>query len=128
MRARILHRYNEANYWAELNPVLGKGEIGIESDTGYCKIGDGTTLWNSLEYCKGEGQEFFYAPMYNIPKKFDNFAHRGCIAYGYIGTQEKCTDRAFMYLNKTVNGVTTCELVPISIFTDIRDQAEIEQS
>jgi hypothetical protein len=46
MIARILHRYNEANYWAELNPVLGEGELGIESDTGLSKLGDGKTTWN----------------------------------------------------------------------------------
>jgi hypothetical protein len=51
MRARILHRYNEANYWAELNPVLGEGELGIESDTGLSKLGDGSTHWNQLKYC-----------------------------------------------------------------------------
>jgi hypothetical protein len=46
MVARILHRYNEANYWAELNPVLGEGELGIESDTGLSKLGNGKTAWN----------------------------------------------------------------------------------
>jgi hypothetical protein len=46
MRARILHRYNEANFWAVENPVLGEGELGIESDTGLSKLGDGSTLWN----------------------------------------------------------------------------------
>jgi hypothetical protein len=121
MRARILHRYNEANYWAELNPVLGEGEVGIESDTGYCKLGDGNTHWASLPYCKGEGQEYFYAPMSRIPKNFNDFAHRGWLAIGYIGSRKKCTERAFMYLKKTVNGITTCELVPISLFADIRD-------
>jgi hypothetical protein len=50
MIARILHRYNESNYWADLNPVLGKGEIGIESDTNLSKIGDGSTQWNDLPY------------------------------------------------------------------------------
>ena len=32
------------------NPVLGDGIFGIESDTGYSKLGDGSTAWNSLEY------------------------------------------------------------------------------
>jgi hypothetical protein len=32
------------------NQVLYAGEIGIESDTGKFKIGDGTTAWNSLGY------------------------------------------------------------------------------
>jgi hypothetical protein len=36
--------------WASENPVLAEGELGFEIDTGKLKIGDGSTLWNSLEY------------------------------------------------------------------------------
>jgi hypothetical protein len=50
-----LHRYNEANSWYELNPILGEGEFGVESDTGYTKIGDGATPWRSLKYTNGRG-------------------------------------------------------------------------
>ena len=38
------------NRWAELDPVLGSGEPGVEVDTGLFKIGDGHTPWNDLEY------------------------------------------------------------------------------
>jgi len=36
--------------WAELDPVLGSGEPGVEVDTGLFKVGDGHTSWNDLEY------------------------------------------------------------------------------
>lgn len=39
-----------ADRWAELNPVLGPAEPGVEVDTGLFKIGDGSTEWNDLEY------------------------------------------------------------------------------
>jgi hypothetical protein len=32
------------------NPTLAAGEIGVETDTGKFKIGDGQTAWNSLAY------------------------------------------------------------------------------
>lgn len=32
------------------NPVLDIGEIGIETDTGRSKVGDGVTAWNNLPY------------------------------------------------------------------------------
>jgi hypothetical protein len=32
------------------NPVLAAGELGVETDTGKFKIGDGSTAWNSLPY------------------------------------------------------------------------------
>lgn len=36
--------------WTALNPVLLKGEIGIESDTLRMKIGNGNSAWNALAY------------------------------------------------------------------------------
>lgn len=39
-----------ADRWVELNPVLGSGEPGVETDTGLFKIGDGNTAWNDLPY------------------------------------------------------------------------------
>lgn len=129
MIARILHRYNEANYWAELNPVLGEGELGIESDTNLSKLGDGNTRWNDLPYAgaREEDQKYFFKPLVAAPR--DSFAAnlRGVFAFVYTGLENARTDRACMYLNKTQNGITTCELTPISYFANIRDQAEIEQ-
>jgi hypothetical protein len=46
--ARFSQRYADKNIWYELNPILAEGEIGIESDTGFFKIGDGKTDWNNL--------------------------------------------------------------------------------
>ena len=51
------------------SPVLLKGEIVYESDTGRHKLGDGTTAWNALAYasdvekyphCGGRCRECFY--------------------------------------------------------------------
>jgi hypothetical protein len=36
--------------WSEANPVLLAGQLGIESDTGYLKWGNGHTSWNDLPY------------------------------------------------------------------------------
>jgi len=36
--------------WAEINPILGSGEPGVELDTGKLKIGDSHTAWNDLDY------------------------------------------------------------------------------
>lgn len=41
--------YNEA-MWAQQNPLLQRGEIGIEQDTKKLKIGDGVHRWNELDY------------------------------------------------------------------------------
>ena len=36
--------------WITKNPVLGEGEPGMETDTGYVKFGNGMTPWVDLEY------------------------------------------------------------------------------
>ena len=48
-----LRRIDTAANWTSTDPVLLAGEIGIESDTGWHKIGDGTSLWSELKYYHG---------------------------------------------------------------------------
>ena len=46
-------RRDTAANWTSNNPTLLGGEIGYETDTGYLKIGDGSTAWTSLAYISG---------------------------------------------------------------------------
>jgi hypothetical protein len=46
----MAQRRGTAAQWTTANTVLLAGEIGFETDTGYFKIGDGTTAWNTLLY------------------------------------------------------------------------------
>lgn len=46
-------RRDTAANWTTQNPTLKAGEIGYETDTGYLKIGDGSTAWTSLAYVHG---------------------------------------------------------------------------
>lgn len=48
--ARMRQRRGTAAAWTGANPTLSAGEIGYEQDTGRTKIGDGGTVWTSLEY------------------------------------------------------------------------------
>ena len=50
MANRIQIRRGGAQEWANSNPTLAQGELGIELDTGRFKIGDGVTAWNTLRY------------------------------------------------------------------------------
>lgn len=40
----------DADVWANKNPLLQKGELGHEKDTGRFKVGDGVTYWSDLPY------------------------------------------------------------------------------
>lgn len=50
IKTRILLRNDVATAWTTANPVLMKGEIGIETDTNKFKIGDGVKHWIELSY------------------------------------------------------------------------------
>lgn len=50
MNARFQIRNDAAANWALANPVLAKGEVGVEIDTKKIKVGDGATLWANLGY------------------------------------------------------------------------------
>lgn len=46
--ARMQQRRDTGANWAASNPVLAAGEVGVNTDTGELKVGDGTTTWNVL--------------------------------------------------------------------------------
>lgn len=46
----ITQRTDTKQNWETKNPVLLKGEIGVEIDTGNLKIGDGVSKWTLLIY------------------------------------------------------------------------------
>lgn len=57
INTRIQLRNDLAATWDSKNPVLNKGEIGIEIDTRKMKVGDGTTAWNALSYMGADAND-----------------------------------------------------------------------
>ena len=50
LNIRIQLRNDTAENWTTKNPLLLKGEMGVETDTGKTKIGNGTAYWKDLKY------------------------------------------------------------------------------
>lgn len=50
MAQQIQFRRGTASQWTTANPTLAQGELGLELDTQFYKIGNGTTAWTSLAY------------------------------------------------------------------------------
>ena len=50
LNIRIQLRNDTAENWNTKNPLLLKGEMGVETDTGKTKIGNGTAHWEDLKY------------------------------------------------------------------------------
>lgn len=53
MATQIQLRRGTAAQWTAANPTLAQGELGVETDTGKFKLGNGSTVWNSLSYSSG---------------------------------------------------------------------------
>lgn len=51
LNTKIQLRNGTAAEWTAKNPVLLKGEMGIETNTHKIKVGDGSTQWSNLAYC-----------------------------------------------------------------------------
>ena len=58
LTAKLITRNDTAANWAASNPILAKGEIGIESDSRMMKIGDGVKNWSTLSYMQTETAMF----------------------------------------------------------------------
>lgn len=56
MAYEIRLRKGESGTWAARNPILSVGEPGYETDTGKCKIGDGSSYWLELPYFVNEDE------------------------------------------------------------------------
>ena len=55
MPTQIQLRRGTAAQWTSANPILASGEVGLETDTGKTKTGNGGTAWTGLAYSVGAG-------------------------------------------------------------------------
>jgi hypothetical protein len=60
MAVQIQLRNDTASNWESADPVLARGEVGVENDTRLMKVGDGSTSWNSLEYIGVDASQVSY--------------------------------------------------------------------
>lgn len=55
MAYRIQFRRDTTANWTSINPILLQGEFAYSLDTGFAKIGDGSSTWSQLAYFGGTG-------------------------------------------------------------------------
>lgn len=95
LTVKIALRNDTAANWTSANPILLKGEIGIEIDTNKFKVGDGTTNWVSLDYFMGDITEILSGYM-------DKATYAGTKA-GYVKAAETADK---LTTPVTINGVS----------------------
>lgn len=66
MATQIQFRRGAAATWTSSNPTLAIGELGLETDTGKFKVGNGTSTWTALSYASGiQGAQGIQGTGYN---------------------------------------------------------------
>ena len=98
MATQIQLRNGTAASWTSTNPTLNQGELGVETDTGQFKIGDGITAWTSLTYSSSTGP----AQTYNIRSFGDGSDGQVTVNSGILNLS-----RDMYYNSLTINGTGT---------------------
>lgn len=90
---KIQIRNDTRNNWTTQNPVLLKGEMGVETDTRKFKFGDGVNDWKTLEYASATGAII----MNKAPTPTDSGYDVGAM---WIDT---AANKAYLLFNNTTN-------------------------
>lgn len=95
-------RRDTAANWTSANPTLLAGEIGVETDTGLLKIGDGSTAWTSLDY---------------LPLSFEGYAANGIYnpAANQVALATNGTGRLFIDSSGNVAVSPNVESYPFTV-------------
>lgn len=89
--------------WQTVNPVLLAGELALEIDTGFMKIGDGVSTWNSLKYLQ--------TPTQDASDSSTNVASTAFVKNAVAGTVSILTT-----LSNTTPITSTAAVIPLSYY------------
>lgn len=106
---KIQIRNDTKNNWTTQNPVLLKGEMGVETDTRKFKFGDGVSDWTTLEYASATGAII----MNKAPTPTDSGYDVGAM---WIDT---AANKAYLLFNNTTNQAVWKRLVTPDDLSDL---------
>lgn len=106
---KIQIRNDTKNNWTTQNPVLLKGEMGVETDTRKFKFGDGVSDWKTLEYASATGAII----MNKAPTLTDSGYDVGAM---WVDT---AANKAYLLFNNTTNQAVWKQLVTPDDLSDL---------
>lgn len=109
LNVKIQIRNDTKNNWTTQNPVLLKGEMGVETDTRKFKFGDGVSDWATLEYASATGAII----MNKAPTPTDSGYDVGAM---WIDT---AANKAYLLFNNTTNQAVWRQLVTPDDLSDL---------
>lgn len=109
LNVKIQIRNDVANTWKTTNPVLLKGEMGIETDTRKFKFGDGVSTWTELDYASAQAA----VVMNKAPTPTDSGYDIGVIWIDTAG------NKAYVLFNNTSNNAIWKQMVTPDDLSDL---------
>lgn len=109
LNVKIQIRNDTKNNWNTQNPVLLKGEMGVETDTRKFKFGDGVSDWTTLEYASATGAII----MNKAPTPTDSGYDVGAM---WVDT---AANKAYLLFNNTTNQAVWKQLVTPDDLSDL---------
>lgn len=109
LNVKIQIRNDTKNNWNTQNPVLLKGEMGVETDTRKFKFGDGVSDWATLEYASATGAII----MNKAPTPTDSGYDVGAM---WIDT---AANKAYLLFNNTANQTVWKQVVTPDDLSDL---------
>lgn len=106
---KIQIRNDTKNNWTTQNPVLLKGEMGVETDSRKFKFGDGVSDWKTLEYASATGAII----MNKAPTPTDSGYDVGAM---WVDT---AANKAYLLFNNTTNQAVWKQLVTPDDLSDL---------
>lgn len=106
---KIQIRNDTKNNWTTQNPVLLKGEMGVETDTRKFKFGDGVSDWKTLEYASATGAII----MNKAPTPTDSGYDVGAM---WVDT---AANKAYLLFNNTTNQAVWKQVVTPDDLSDL---------
>lgn len=91
-------RNDSSSIWAQANPTLRQGEIGLETNTGRYKVGDGASEWTSLNYYSTLSPMPLYEADSTTPPTAANYS-RCLVWYNDLGQPGYCDGTSWYKIN-----------------------------
>lgn len=109
LNVKIQIRNDVANTWKTTDPVLLKGEMGIETDTRKFKFGDGVSTWTELDYASAQAA----VVMNKAPTPTDSGYDVGVIWIDTAG------NKAYVLFDNTSNNAVWKQMVTPDDLSDL---------
>jgi len=141
----IQHKRGTAAEWTAADPTLVAGQVGVETDTGKFKVGDGSTAWSALGYFEVaaaeawsfQGENYGYASggtsptIRNTIQKYSFTSDANATDVGdtilaiQLSTGQSSTESGYLSGGTTPGVKNTIEKFPFATDTNSTDIADL---